>query len=566
MGILTSPLRPTTKIIWCWLSVVVLWGLVFVVRRHSEVSFQELKHAAGDILGGPSWPSTPPSGGHHAEGPDHEAGDYEEPHHRHHQHQPQGPHARPDGPPRPQPWDPDSFKRAWLEADLGGAAFDGARLEEVCNGTAWRGDVVLRLLHSRGGLGNVRGTVLDFLHLALRAGAAHVVLPSYVKRADDTLDWMDESRGYWPFDNLFDADWLEGAVRRHCPQMTLHRTVEDAAAAHGGGAGLAEVAELYEPPRARTDKDPSQSLAATVAHFEAWLAAGPAGYDPARGPSLVSTRASLWMFDMLPAPRLRAALGRVLRINPRIRELAAAAVYAMRAAHGLEAAVDPREQYYEGAYYGMHLRTEQDATAIVHWDQEFGGFEQQTDAHLEKCKSLGLRVIYVASGNEEDIVRFAAKAKEQANIAVCSKRDLLTAPEDVAALDELTWDQHGALDWEVLSRSTFFSGPVMVSLSCERTLFLDLRPGRSIPQCPRSCVAWCLPRLERGVLTGQQSSFSWNIAMRRHFYLESERRLDNAYAIQEDVADVAFDDGLSRIMLKAHYDEIEHLAPRGMFP
>lgn len=64
-----------------------------------------------------------------------------------------------------------------------------------------------------------------------------------------------------------------------------------------------------------------------------------------------------------------------------------------------------------------------------------------------------------------------------------------------------------------------------------------------------------------------QSSFAWNIAFRRHFYLEDNtNRLGSPYAIQESENDIAYDDGLSRIMLKTHYDVIEHMAPRGMFP
>lgn len=64
----------------------------------------------------------------------------------------------------------------------------------------------------------------------------------------------------------------------------------------------------------------------------------------------------------------------------------------------------------------------------------------------------------------------------------------------------------------------------------------------------------------------QQSSFAWNTAFRRHFYLDSSRKLENPYAIQESEESVAYDDGLSRVMLKSRYDTLEHMAPRGMIP
>lgn len=41
---------------------------------------------------------------------------------------------------------------------------------------------------------------------------------------------------------------------------------------------------------------------------------------------------------------------------------------------------------------------------------------------------------------------------------------------------------------------------------------------------------------------------------------------ENPYAAQEEVPYVAFEDGLSSIMLRKQADVIEYLAPNGMFP
>ncbi|KAF3766788.1 hypothetical protein M406DRAFT_239600, partial [Cryphonectria parasitica EP155] len=343
----------------------------------------------------------------------------------------------------------------WLATEIGGP-FNGSWLAQVCNETTWRSDVALHMTHSRGGLANVRGTILDFLHFAIRTGTAHLVLPSYVKRTDTSLDWMDESNGYWPFSNLFDDVWFLDTMKTHCPQVTFYGNVTDVPA-------TAFVEPDYEIHTARPDKRPDESIAATAAHFAAWLADNPAGYQPGLL-NLVNVGATLWAFDMMTSPRMRLVLGRMCKINPRIRELAATATWNLRGLHNLSETLDPRDQIYQDAFYGMHLRTEADAST-VNWDSQFGGFDSQTDIHLEKCQGLGLQVIYVASGNQEDIERFKEKAMDRANITVVSKKDLITDPDDQAVLDGMTWDQHGALDWEVLARSTYFSGPVMSSFS-----------------------------------------------------------------------------------------------------
>lgn len=507
MGIGTPLKKPATRLVWGWLLLIVLWAIFIGVRNTPDASLQGLKASASDIwehsgefikgsLSAGPWSSTTdvwhPEEEFYQE-PDEEV--YKE-----EQHQAASPKV--DGAPikaehkpqptfpikssqsntplgaatsdQPQSWDLAAFQKEWLSVELGGA-FDGSHLLQLCNATTWRDDIVLQMLHSRGGIANVRGTILDFFHLAIRVGASHVVLPQYVKRADASLDWTDESSGYWPFGNLFDADWIVGVVDAYCPQMTVYRNLGDA-------PYDATVEDTYQPRRARQDKAMNEDMSASVADFEEWLEVGPAGYEPGRL-NLVSMGASMLNFDMLPFPRMRTTLGRMLRINPVIRELAAAAVYRMRDGHGLDT-IDPRQEMYEDAYYGMHLRTEKDATTIG-WAAVLGGFDRQTDAHLEHCKSLGLRVIYAATGNEEDVLRFAEKAMKQANITVVSKHSLITEPQHAAALKKLTWDQRGALDWEVLARSTFFSGPVMVSLSFSNDSVFELnRFGAGGTNCP----------------------------------------------------------------------------------
>lgn len=465
----------------CVISLALIWS-VFLLRKHDTLSLDSLKHTAGDVdeyVKGTLGKLRP---WHLQEDEEEEEedddDDEEEISHMYHEvgddffHQAIGnqpahhtkPHINPSGstktptkgkPKKTKTWDEASFRKAWLATEIGGPE-DWTRLEELCNQTTWRTDVVLDMYGSRGGIGNVRGTILDLFHFTIRVGASHLILPSYVRRADATLDWMDESQGYWPFSNLFDETYFTTVMATHCPQMTLHASA--ASAPH-----TAKVEPFYEVPRARTDIDSGETVERVIGHFGDWIAAKPPGYMPGQL-NLVTVLPTLWWWDMLPSPRVRKTLGRLLKINPDIRNLAAKAMYNLRTGgYGLEEVIDPRVQIHGAdGFYGMHLRTERDA-AIVNWANEFGGYDSQAAIHLAKCQSLGLKVIYLATGDRADVDRFKLKAMSEANITVVTKNDLLSAPEDTSALQEMSWDQNGALDWEILSRSSFFSGPVMVS-------------------------------------------------------------------------------------------------------
>lgn len=123
-------------------------------------------------------------------------------------------------------------------------------------------------------------------------------------------------------------------------------------------------------------------------------------------------------------------------------------------------------------------------------------------------------------------MKFTAKAHQVHNIKVIHKDDLLSSAEERATLADMTWDQHGALDWEVLSRASYFSGPVF-------------------------------------------SSFAWNIAIRRHVYNEDHAKinLENPLAGQEDDPTLVWEDGLSKIILRSDtVNPLELVAVAGMLP
>lgn len=144
------------------------------------------------------------------------------------------------------------------------------------------------------------------------------------------------------------------------------------------------------------------------------------------------------------------------------------------------------------------------------------------DGYIANAKESDLRIIYVASGKEDDIKLFQDKAAAQKPpMAVVSKFDLLPAHEAIT-LREMTWDQQALVDWEVLKRCSILGGIV-------------------------------------------KSSFAFNIAMTRYQYLEDRVMVEDPWGVQQSEINMAFYDGISRIFGRDDYFH-EQRIPRGTWP
>lgn len=98
---------------------------------------------------------------------------------------------------------------------------------------------------------------------------------------------------------------------------------------------------------------------------------------------------------------------------------------------------------------------------------EWGFYEAERRAHLDMCKELNFTLIYVATGSRQDTEQLRSEAQHM-GISVISKVDLLSKIEkqsdfDTLAFESLSIAQKNALDFEILSRSSFYSGPADVS-------------------------------------------------------------------------------------------------------
>ncbi|KFY50853.1 hypothetical protein V495_00048 [Pseudogymnoascus sp. VKM F-4514 (FW-929)] len=102
-----------------------------------------------------------------------------------------------------------------------------------------------------------------------------------------------------------------------------------------------------------------------------------------------------------------------------------------------------------------HLRTEHDAQLA--WSAEdwvYGRYEKQAKFYFIQVLASGLKHMYVASGDQEEVARFAYEAAEK-YVTVSTKSDLLGA-EDAAQLGALSLDEQGMVDFLVMLRASKF--------------------------------------------------------------------------------------------------------------
>lgn len=386
--------------------------------------------------------------------------------------------------------------------------FNPSAIAAYCNQTEWRPNLVFNLDNANGGVGNVRGNILDFLFFALEAGAS-IMLPGMASRSQTDISNVWASRA--PFDLFFDEDWFLQAMEQSCPQMIIYKPNPEHKVAD-------PLPGNYIPASHRMDAGKQNTKKAYLQHLETWLKSKE-GYKP-ESLTLVNLERTLWEIDTRSLPAgFRRSLSQLLRLHPEARRLAAIAVQHLALLYPIH--IDPRDAVPPNAFYGAHLRTEADAQTAGWLNEPNTNFSAQTDAYIADALKHKLRTLYVASGNATDLERFKAKAAlHRPALNVTSKLDLLPAHE-LENLAKLTWDQQALVDYEVLQRSSVFGGFV-------------------------------------------KSSFSYNIAMARAQWGDDAGRVVDPWRVLHSEVGVAFDDGISRIL--GRFGWHEQRVPRGMWP
>lgn len=346
-------------------------------------------------------------------------------------------------------------KKHFIEAELKSDNYDFSGLTDLCNRVQWTHDVVFTCDNNAGGVGNVRNHMLNCIRYAIEAGGSLVYPRIIVRNTNDPADIY--TNDLIDMEYLFDRDHFKNSLNEFCPQLRLHKTPPVGGGVNLFPEGLDNVGKtgLKHPSEWRNKFNKwFRSHPSKVVHLDRSYLTYPVHHD---------------------SPLFVNNYGGILQFRSDFRQLAAQVLYNLKRIT-LNSA-EGNSPTMAGVFLGVHLRTESDA--LKFWKSwPFGTFEEQTDVYFEQAVRSNLSLVYVASGDPQEIIRFQQKTPV---LTIMNKEQLLNA-EDKKVLLDMTFDQQALIDYLVLLKASQFGG-----------------------------VA--------------QSSFSWNIALKRHLSSNAQDHL-----------------------------------------
>ncbi|PSR97371.1 hypothetical protein BD289DRAFT_362648 [Coniella lustricola] len=365
---------------------------------------------------------------------------------------------------------------------------DYAPLQELCANTTFRAGLLFTCEGQHGGIGMVRNQILKCVRYAIHGGGALVVPSMSLRSASDLSDISGPTEV--PLEYLMDRDAFVTRLTKGCPGMVLYNRTEDfphySQLAARAGRTVDLVGDQFEPNHPRQGLEHPHEWRASL---DAWLLHQQnisAASITASTPVHVRMGQSYLEYPIRSDGDAAAReFGKIVSFREDTRELAAKVLFALRRQHAL-ATIDASAAINDKAYFGAHVRLEEDAVWAWSPDEwRFSRIKDQFEAHFAYIARTGLTTVYVACGNQTVVDLFAAQLRlwnsatsadgspnNNNTVTVVTKYDLLWGADRVR-LDALTFDQQALVDFILMFKASAFMG-----------------------------VA--------------HSSFSWNVALRRH--------------------------------------------------
>ncbi len=154
-------------------------------------------------------------------------------------------------------------------------------------------------------------------------------------------------------------------------------------------------------------------------------------------------------------PELRMYFGRLLRVRRDLRELAAAVLFNLQTAFDLR--LDPRKGIDVDAFVGLELRTQPDPRPFPDYEEQAADLLSFVDAHK-------MAQVYLTEGASPDNVTYFTERCRDFHIDVLTKEDLVEGA-DAERLAALTYDERFLVDYEVVLRAGLFAGHAQSSFA-----------------------------------------------------------------------------------------------------
>ncbi|KFY86861.1 hypothetical protein V500_07342 [Pseudogymnoascus sp. VKM F-4518 (FW-2643)] len=328
---------------------------------------------------------------------------------------------------------------------------DSEALRNICANTTWTPDLVFTCNESVGGIGNIRNSILNCIRFAISAGASLVEPRIVLRNSSNTAairTGITTDLSY-----MFSAPHLRASLHLSCPGLILHPTLASATA----GAKTHPPIPL-KPEYLQSKSLPRTGLASPStwpANFTTWLHQ----HIPPRALPAITIINLQRTYIAYPiysdGASVATHFGQLLKFRRDIRVLATSTLRALAARYNYPGPLT--DAILPGFFFGAHLRTERDAK--LGWpgpDWVYSRYETQAGLFLSGAANASLPLIYVASGDRDEVAKLSGEARER-NMTVTTKFDVLGEAE-VAALGGMSWDQQGMVDFLVMTKASVFGG------------------------------------------------------------------------------------------------------------
>ncbi|KAH7364746.1 hypothetical protein BKA65DRAFT_491971 [Rhexocercosporidium sp. MPI-PUGE-AT-0058] len=341
---------------------------------------------------------------------------------------------------------------------------DSWELQEICSSTEWNSSLVFTCDDNRGGVGHVRNSILSCVRFAIGAGAS-LVLPNIALRDVDMMAAGDteaeddkiEKRhgpGRQGMDYMFDKNHFVDSLRKSCPELVLIRHMEQTSSNRRRSL-LPE--SLFPNVPASGIEQPDEWRERLSMWIEKYMA-----IEPEAEPVIIDLEQSFLHYPIYSdGSSLAHSFGDILKFRPDIRRLATTVLKGIAHSHDAEDGTatqtfDISSPIINPSFMGVHLATENPLAERHEVDITYSHYQTQAAAYIEQATMSKIPILYVTSGNLQEVHRLAKEAKEW-NVEVTHKEDVLQGKQ-ADALAKLRWDQRALVDYLVLLKGQEFAG------------------------------------------------------------------------------------------------------------
>ncbi|CAK7214708.1 hypothetical protein SCUCBS95973_002225 [Sporothrix curviconia] len=386
------------------------------------------------------------------------------------------------------------FISDFLNHDINGP-YNGDGLSDLCTSKKWTPGLLLTCDAVPGSMADVKNGILTCMRVAIEIGA-EVILPDIMLRS--TMDLSDITphdsgprRGV-PLEHFFDRAYLLNTMDQFCPELKIHESRND----------FFDDPNVLTPVPLNIYKVPGVEIAQNLPGSAGKLVLegdklGKQITDMINKKSPPNTRKYPLRVDLRPTPSyampsfadpppLRKYFGRLLRVRPDLRALAAGMLFNLQKAFDL--VIDPRQGIDVDSFVGVELRTQPDPLA-------FPPYTVQASDALSYILANNMSQVFLTEGaTPEDASAFAERCRDF-DVNVVTKENLVEGP-DVLALSELSYDERFLVDYEVALHAGLFTGNAQSSFAWSvglRREFAFGEPGAADSSHLNGTLRWHSP-------------------------------------------------------------------------